>query len=83
MIPIRKKLYYQYVFRIFYKQEGKVYDGYRYTINGKVVTRQGYFEIKLDTKTKHFFVHQKDFKMRNGNFCHEVIYCTERPIKED
>lgn len=82
MIPIRKKSYYQYVFRLFYKQRG-IYIGYRYTVNGKVVAPRRYFEIKLDTKTKHFFVHQKDFKMRNGNFCHEVIYCTERPIKED
>lgn len=82
MIPIRKKSFYEYVFRTFYKERNKAYNGHRYTINGKVVARQRYFEINLDTKTKHFFVHQKDFKMRNGNLCREVIYCTERPIKE-
>lgn len=82
MIPIRKKSFYEYVFRIFYKEGGKAYKGYRYTINGRVYSHQKYFDIKLLRGRNHFFAESKDFKMKNGNHCYEVVYYTERHIKE-
>lgn len=83
MIPTNKRIVYEYKCRQFWKKGKSVLDSYRCTINGKDLSPDKFFKIKLYSfKTKKFFVSQRDYETKDGDMCHEVIYCTFRQVKE-
>lgn len=83
MIPTKKRIAYEYKCRQFWKKGKSVLESYRYTINGKDISADEYFKIKLHSyKSRWFFVSQRDYETKDGDMCHEVIYCTFRPVKE-
>lgn len=83
MIPTKKRIVYEYKCRMFWKKGKSARDSYRYTINGKVLSRDAYFKIKLPPhKSPWFVVSQGNYETKDGNMCYEVICCTFRQVKE-
>lgn len=81
MVPVKKRIVYEYKCRQFWKKGKSVLDSCKYTINGKDLSSDEFFKIKLYSfKTKKFFVSQRDYETKDGDMCHEVIFCTFRQV---